>query len=171
MTGQQNGATGRKTGHITKDMARRPALAHKMLRIVDPCQESVLYMHCGDDGDRSDRGRVRALLDIGWQLALPGRPEPWLEGGAKFETAVRRRKGQAGRREAESLAELALAQAKIRDLRQRVFGRKSERGKGARSVLSILSWSHEFHAGIMCVAEPGSQRKRRRKPTAKATIG
>ena len=27
------------------------------------------------------------------------------------------------------------------------------------------------HAGIMCVAGPGSQLKRRRKPTAKATIG
>lgn len=61
--------------------------------------------------------------------------------GAKFETAVRRLKEQAGRREAELLAESSLAQAKIRDLRQRVFGRKSERGKEARSILSILSWA------------------------------
>ncbi len=40
-------------------------------------------------------------------------------------------KDQAGKREAVLIAELELAQAKIRDLQQRVFGRKSERSKGA----------------------------------------
>ena len=42
-----------------------------------------------------------------------------------------RLKAQSARREAALIAELALAQAKIRDLQQRVFGRKSERSKGA----------------------------------------
>ena len=49
----------------------------------------------------------------------------------RFGRIVRRLKEQAGKREAELLAELALSQAQIRDLRQRVFGRKSEQGKGA----------------------------------------
>ena len=42
-----------------------------------------------------------------------------------------RLKDGAARREAALMAELELAQAKIRDLQQRVFGRKSERSKGA----------------------------------------
>lgn len=42
-----------------------------------------------------------------------------------------RLKDGAAMREAALMAELELAQAKIRDLQQRVFGRKSERSKGA----------------------------------------
>ena len=57
------------------------------------------------------------------------RREQWRH--ERFGRIVRRLKEQAGRREAELLAELALTQAKIRDLRQRVFGRKSEQSKGA----------------------------------------
>jgi len=49
----------------------------------------------------------------------------------RFGRIVQQIKEQAGKREAELLAQLALAQAQIRDLRRRVFGRKSEPGKGA----------------------------------------
>ena len=42
-----------------------------------------------------------------------------------------RLKALSAQREAASITELALAQAKIGDLQQRVFGRKSERSKGA----------------------------------------
>ena len=49
----------------------------------------------------------------------------------RFRRIVQQLKEQAGKREAELLAQLALAQAQLRDLRQRVFGRKSEQGKGA----------------------------------------
>ena len=49
----------------------------------------------------------------------------------RFGRIVQQLKERAGKREAELLAELALSQAQIRDLRQRVFGRKSEQGKGA----------------------------------------
>lgn len=49
----------------------------------------------------------------------------------RFGRIVHQLKEQGGKREAELLAELALMRAQIRDLRQRVFGRKSERSKGA----------------------------------------
>jgi transposase len=42
-----------------------------------------------------------------------------------------RLKAESAQREALLIAELELAQAKVRDLQQRVFGRKSERSKGA----------------------------------------
>ena len=47
------------------------------------------------------------------------------------ELEHRRELEQAGLREATLRGELEQAQAKIRDLQRRVFGRKSERGKGA----------------------------------------
>ena len=49
----------------------------------------------------------------------------------RFGRIVHQLKEQAGKREADLLAELALMRARIRDLRQRVFGRQSERSKGA----------------------------------------
>jgi len=52
----------------------------------------------------------------------------WREG--RYRRINRQLKDQAGQREAALRAELDLAQAKIRDLQQRVFGRKSERYKG-----------------------------------------
>ena len=48
----------------------------------------------------------------------------------RYRRVLRQLKEQAAQREAVLCAELALAQAKIRDLQQRVFGRKSERAKG-----------------------------------------
>jgi transposase len=48
----------------------------------------------------------------------------------RYRRVLRQIKEQAGQREAALRAELALAHAKIRDLQQRVFGRKSERHKG-----------------------------------------
>ena len=52
----------------------------------------------------------------------------WREG--RYQQVLRQVKEQAAHREAALCAELELAQAKIRDLQQRAFGRKSERGKG-----------------------------------------
>jgi transposase len=52
----------------------------------------------------------------------------WREG--RYQRVLRQVKHQAAHREAALVAELELAQAKIRDLQQRVFGRKSERRKG-----------------------------------------
>jgi len=53
----------------------------------------------------------------------------WREG--RYQRVLRQVKEQAAHREAALRAELELAQAKIRDLQQRMFGRKSERRKGA----------------------------------------
>jgi transposase len=48
----------------------------------------------------------------------------------RYRRVLRQLKTQAAQREAVLRAELEFAQAKIRDLQQRVFGRKSERRKG-----------------------------------------
>ena len=48
----------------------------------------------------------------------------------RFGHIVRQLKERADKREADLLAQLALMRARIRDLRQRVSGRKSEQGKG-----------------------------------------
>lgn len=56
------------------------------------------------------------------------RREQWRH--ERFGRIVCQLKERADKREAQLLAELALMQAQIRDLRQRVFGRKSEQGKG-----------------------------------------
>ncbi len=52
----------------------------------------------------------------------------WRE--ARYRRVLRQQQQQATLREAALRGELELAQAKIRDLQQRVFGRKSERRKG-----------------------------------------
>jgi len=52
----------------------------------------------------------------------------WREG--RYQRVLRQLKEQAAHREALLRAELEVAQAKIRDLQQRMFGRKSERRKG-----------------------------------------
>lgn len=52
----------------------------------------------------------------------------WREG--RYQRVLRQVKEQAAHREATLRAELEFAQAKIRDLQQRMFGRKSERRKG-----------------------------------------
>lgn len=48
----------------------------------------------------------------------------------RYRRVLRQLKEQAAQREAALCTELRVAQAKIRDLQQRVFGRKSERSKG-----------------------------------------
>ena len=60
------------------------------------------------------------------------RREQWRH--ERFGRIVHQLREQAGKREADLLAELALMRARIRDLRQRVFGRKSERSKGASEL-------------------------------------
>ena len=50
----------------------------------------------------------------------------------RYRRVLRELKEQAGQREAALCAELELERAKVRDLRQRLFGRKSER-RNARS--------------------------------------
>lgn len=57
----------------------------------------------------------------------------------------RRALEQAALREAALRSELAFAQAKIRDLQQRVFGRKSERGKGANESQASVSSAPRGH--------------------------
>ena len=62
------------------------------------------------------------------------------------ELEHRRALDQAALREATLRGELELAQAKIRDLQQRVFGRKSERSKGAnesQAWASVRSRGHQ----------------------------
>jgi transposase len=49
----------------------------------------------------------------------------------RYRRLFDRIKAESAQREALLIAELELAQAKVRDLQQRVFGRKSERSKGA----------------------------------------
>ena len=63
-----------------------------------------------------------------WKMEHRRAAERALSVVAGYEERLR----QAAQREARLGAELEVAQAKIRDLRQRVFGRKSERRKGGR---------------------------------------
>jgi len=63
-----------------------------------------------------------------WKIEHRRAAERALSVVAGYEERLR----QAAQREARLGAELEVAQAKIRDLRQRVFGRKSERRKGGR---------------------------------------
>ena len=60
---------------------------------------------------------------------------------ARYRRVLHRVQQRAGQREAALRAELELAQAKIRDLRQRVFGRKSERRNGASEQRAQASGS------------------------------
>lgn len=53
----------------------------------------------------------------------------------RYQRVLRQLKEQATQREARLRVELDLAQAKIRDLQQRMFGRKSERRKGGSEQL------------------------------------
>ena len=62
---------------------------------------------------------------------------------------------QASLREAALRGELEVAQAKIRDLQQRVFGRKSERSKGANESRSSVSGRPRGHQR----GKPGHGRK------------
>ena len=71
------------------------------------------------------------------------------------ELEHRRALEQAELREAALRGELELAQAKIRDLQQRVFGRKSERGKGANESQSSVSGRPRGHQ----LGKPGHGRK------------
>jgi len=61
-----------------------------------------------------------------WKIEHRRAAERALSMAAGYEERLR----QAAQREAQLRVELEVAQAKIRDLRQRVFGRKSERRKG-----------------------------------------
>jgi transposase len=61
-----------------------------------------------------------------WKVEHWRAAERRLSKEAEYEERLR----QATQREAQLCAELAVAQAKIRDLQQRLFGRKSERRKG-----------------------------------------
>lgn len=71
------------------------------------------------------------------------------------ELEHRRALDQAALREAALRGELELAQAKIRDLQQRVFGRKSERSKGANESQSSVSGRLRGHQR----GKPGHGRK------------
>ncbi len=72
------------------------------------------------------------------------------------ELEHRRALDQAALREAALRSELEAAQAKIRDLQQRVFGRKSERSKGANESRStVLSGRPRGHQR----GKPGHGRK------------
>jgi len=72
-----------------------------------------------------------------WKVEHRRAAERALSVVAGYEERLR----QAAQREARLGAELEVAQAKIRDLRQRVFGRKSERRKGGREQQSQASVS------------------------------
>ena len=66
----------------------------------------------------------------------------------RYQRVLRQVKEQAAHREAALRAELEVAQAKIRDLQQRMFGRKSERRKGggeqqAQALLSRAARGHQ----------------------------
>ncbi len=71
------------------------------------------------------------------------------------ELEHRRALEQAARREEVLRGQLEVAQAKIRDLKQRVFGRKSERSKGANESQSSASGRPRGH---QC-GKPGHGRK------------
>ena len=71
------------------------------------------------------------------------------------ELEQRRALDQAALREAALRSELEVAQAKIRDLQQRVFGRKSERSKGANESQASASGRSRGHQ----LGKPGHGRK------------
>lgn len=73
----------------------------------------------------------------------------WCEG--RYQRVLRQIKEQAAQREVALRAELDLANAKIRDLQQRMFGRKSERRRGggeqqAQSLASRRPRGHQHAA-------------------------
>lgn len=78
--------------------------------------------------------------------------EQWRE--QRHQRELREVKGQAAQREAALRMELELAQAKIRELHKRVFGRKSERRKGGSELQTQTSHT------------PASRRSRGHQPGA-----
>ena len=76
----------------------------------------------------SDANRYKSLHERALTHAL------WRK--ERYRRFLRQMKDQAAQREAALRAELETAQAKVRDLQQRVFGRKSEATKGASEAQS-----------------------------------
>ena len=75
---------------------------------------------------------IQLLMDASyWHTQFDRRVVRQAQHERHYRRLFDRLKAQSAQREAALIAELALAQAKIRDLQQRVFGRKSERSKGA----------------------------------------
>ena len=66
-----------------------------------------------------------------WKAQFDGRVARETRRERRYRHFFDQLKEHGAKREATLIAELELAEAKIRDLRQRVFGRKSERSKGA----------------------------------------
>jgi transposase len=91
----------------------------------------------GGEGKSTPYGEVLVTLSKQEHIALVCAANYWkvehrraAARAARIEAGYEERLRQGAQREAQLRAELEVAQAKIRDLRQRVFGRKSERSKG-----------------------------------------
>ena len=100
------------------------------------------------------------VMQANYWKALHGRAigrSQWRED--RYRRVNRQLKEQATHREAALRAELDLAQAKVRELQQRVFGRKSERHKG-RSEQQARAASTRSR-----VQQPGARGHARTMPT------
>jgi transposase len=75
---------------------------------------------------------IRLLTEVSyWRTQFERRVARQTRHEQQYRRFFDRLKAQWAQREAQLIAELGVANAKVRDLQQRVFGRKSERSKGA----------------------------------------
>jgi len=75
---------------------------------------------------------IQLVMDVSyWRTQFERRVARQARHEQQYRRLFDRLKAQSAQREAQLIAELEVAHAKVRDLRQRVFGRKSERSKGA----------------------------------------
>jgi transposase len=75
---------------------------------------------------------IQLITDVNyWRTQFERRVARQARQEQQYRRFFDRLNAQYAKREARLIAELELAQAKVRDLQQRVFGRKSERSKGA----------------------------------------
>ena len=78
------------------------------------------------------REHIQLVMDVSyWRTQFERRVARQARHEQQTRRLFDRFKAQCAQREAQLIAELEVAQAKVRDLQQRVFGRKSERSKGA----------------------------------------
>ena len=80
----------------------------------------------------SKQEHIQLVMDVSyWRTQFERRVARQARHEQQYRRLFDRLKAQSAQRQAQLIAELEVAQAKVRDLQQRVFGRKSERSKGA----------------------------------------
>ena len=88
------------------------------------------------------QGHIQLVMDVSyWRTQFERRVARQARHEQQYRRLFDRVKAQSAQREAQLIAELEVAHAKVRDLQQRVFGRKSERSKGASERRGQTVWA------------------------------